>query len=106
MRQFKFHILLALASILPGIRIFVVVSMLCYLVGISIDVYSIIAMVLSGVWVVAVQAWGWSNSYAEIRIFFAWYDFWRGFYWDRKRHRLYFCPLPCIVFEIYTERWG
>lgn len=23
-------------------------------------------------------------------------DFWVGFYWDRKHHRLYILPLPCL----------
>lgn len=28
---------------------------------------------------------------------FAWYDFWVGWYYDRKVHRLYICPFPCFV---------
>ena len=32
-----------------------------------------------------------------IRIFFAWYDFWVGFYYDRTGQILYFCPLPMLV---------
>ena len=31
---------------------------------------------------------------------FAWYDLWIGAYWDRKAHRLYVLPLPCIGFVI------
>ena len=29
---------------------------------------------------------------------FAWYDLWVGFYYDRSRRRLYFCPIPMMVF--------
>ena len=39
----------------------------------------------------------------RIRVFFAWYDFWLGFYYDRLHHILYFCPLPCLVVEINPE---
>lgn len=34
------------------------------------------------------------------RLFFAWYDLWVGFYWDRKGRVLYFCPLPCVVIAV------
>ena len=36
----------------------------------------------------------------KISFFFAWYDAWLGFYYDRSRHVLYVCPLPCFVFKI------
>jgi len=36
----------------------------------------------------------------RISIKFVWYDLWIGFFFDRKNKRLYFCPLPCIVFII------
>ena len=29
---------------------------------------------------------------------FIWYDFWIGFYFDKHRSTLYFCPLPMMVF--------
>lgn len=34
-----------------------------------------------------------------LSIFFAWYDFWIGFYYDRKNRALYFCPLPMVVIK-------
>lgn len=30
----------------------------------------------------------------RVRFLFAWYDFWVGFYWDRKTSSLYFLPVP------------
>lgn len=34
----------------------------------------------------------------KVKLFFAWYDFWVGFFWDSKKSRLYICPLPmCVI---------
>ena len=33
----------------------------------------------------------------RVRFFFAWFDFWVGWYYDRKKRILYVCPLPMVV---------
>ena len=40
----------------------------------------------------------------KIKFKFIWYDFWVGFYWDRKTKTLYICPLPMLVIEIRNEK--
>ena len=40
-------------------------------------------------------------SKIKVKVFFAWYDFWVGFYYDREFKELYICPFPCIVFKFY-----
>lgn len=40
----------------------------------------------------------------SIRPLFAWYDFWVGAYFDRKAHRLYVLPVPCLGFVIQFRR--
>ena len=37
-------------------------------------------------------------------VFFAWYDFWIGAYYDRKQRRLYVCTLPMICFWFQLGR--
>jgi len=36
----------------------------------------------------------------KVRLFFAWFAFWIGIYWDRERELLYIALLPCVVIEI------
>jgi len=40
----------------------------------------------------------------KISFFFAWYDFWVGFFWDREHKILYICLIPCCVFKIMFEK--
>jgi len=35
----------------------------------------------------------------RVSIFFAWYDFWIGLFYDQRKRILYFCPLPMIVIK-------
>lgn len=42
------------------------------------------------------------KSRLKMKLFFAWFDFWVGLYFDRNKKILYLCPLPmfCISFHI------
>jgi len=41
----------------------------------------------------------------KITFKFLWYDFWIGGYYDRNKHTLYICLLPCcaIKLEVLTN---
>lgn len=36
----------------------------------------------------------------RITVAFAWFDLWVGFYIDYTVKRLYFCPVPMLIFSI------
>jgi hypothetical protein len=36
----------------------------------------------------------------RISFFFTWYNMWIGAHYDRSKHILYICPLPCCVIRI------
>jgi hypothetical protein len=36
----------------------------------------------------------------KIRLFFAWYDLWMGFFWQKKTRTLYFILIPTIVLSV------
>ena len=39
----------------------------------------------------------------RVKLLFAWYDIWVGFYWDRKEKVLYFFPVPMLGLMIDTS---
>lgn len=39
----------------------------------------------------------------SFRVFWAWFDFWIGLYYDIGHKTLYICPLPTIVFRFEFE---
>ena len=40
----------------------------------------------------------------DVNFIFAWYDFWVGFFWDSKKRKLYFLPLPCMGLVFTFEK--
>lgn len=36
----------------------------------------------------------------KLSLFFAWYDFWIGAFYDQKKRILYVCPLPMVVIKV------
>jgi predicted GNAT family acetyltransferase len=40
----------------------------------------------------------------KFKLFFAWYDFWIGFYWDREKRVLHICPVPTVVIKIWKPQ--
>lgn len=40
----------------------------------------------------------------KLSVFFRWYDFWVGFYWDRTARALYVCPVPMLGVRIQFGR--
>lgn len=41
----------------------------------------------------------------KLTIKWLWFDFWVGFFYDRDSHKLYFCPLPCVVICLQMLEW-
>lgn len=39
----------------------------------------------------------------RISLSFAWYDLWVGVFIDRRKRRIYVCPLPCLLLTIYLK---
>lgn len=42
--------------------------------------------------------------FLDAGLLFAWYDFWIGFFYDRKKRRLYIMPVPMFGFWIQFGR--
>lgn len=40
----------------------------------------------------------------KVSLFFAWFDFWVGVYYDQHKRTLYLCPLPMVVIKIARTR--
>ena len=36
----------------------------------------------------------------RLKVSFAWYDLWFGFFIDSDKKRLYICPIPTLLFTI------
>lgn len=39
----------------------------------------------------------------SVKFIFVWYYFWIGWYWDRKKRRLYVMLIPCFGFLIHLH---
>jgi hypothetical protein len=37
------------------------------------------------------------------RVFFKWYDFWVGIYWDKEKQRVYIIPFPMVGYVIHMR---
>jgi len=40
----------------------------------------------------------------RICVFFKWFDFWIGIYFDIKNKVIYFCPIPMIGLKIQLKK--
>jgi hypothetical protein len=41
----------------------------------------------------------------RVKVFWAWYDGWVGYFWESKKRCLYVCPIPWLVFRAHRHRW-
>lgn len=37
----------------------------------------------------------------RVKVFWAWFDFWIGAFYDEEKTALYICPLPTLVFKFH-----
>jgi len=41
----------------------------------------------------------------EVKLIFAWYDLWIGFYWHNEHCKLYFFPIPMFGIMIHFHKY-
>jgi len=55
--------------------------------------------------ILAPSLYWWWRGY-RVSAVLAWYDFWVGVYWDRKKRLLYVFPLPMMGFVVNCQTCG
>lgn len=43
-------------------------------------------------------------EFYSIQLFFRWYDFWIGAFWDHDKTTLYICPIPMFGIRLRWKR--
>lgn len=59
---------------------------------IAVGILSVISFTVYTIWLI--------RQSKRIKFIAKWFDLWVGFYWDSKKRRLYFLPIPGLGFYI------